>query len=76
MTNFDGNFSFNSSGFMKQYNTNIFEFVSNEHTRKNVMLVGTKSNKKPDTKLISEKIEAIKEDYNIEYHFLEKILDV
>ena len=27
MTNFDGNFSFNSSGFMKQYNTNIFERV-------------------------------------------------
>lgn len=59
-----------------QYNTNIFEFVSNEHTRKNVMLVGTKSNKKPDVKTIEEKIEAIKKDYNIEYHFLEKILDV
>lgn len=59
-----------------QYNTNIFEFISNEHTRKNVMLVGTKSSKKPDTKSIAEKIEAIKKDYNIEYHFLEKILDV
>lgn len=59
-----------------QYNTNIFEFVSNEHTRKNVMLVGTKSNKKPDNRSITEKIEAIKKDYNIEYHFLEKILDV
>ncbi|MDF1672752.1 MAG: methyltransferase, partial [Vicingaceae bacterium] len=59
-----------------QYNTKIFEFISNEHTRKNVMLVGTKSSKKPDVKTIDEKIEAIKKDYNIEYHFLEKILDV
>jgi len=59
-----------------QYNTKIFEFISNEHTRKNVMLVGTKSNKKPDTKSIEEKLESIKKDYNIEYHFLEKILDV
>lgn len=59
-----------------QYNTKIFEFISNEHTRKNVMLVGTKSNKKPDNRSISEKIEAIKKDYNIEYHYLEKVLDV
>ena len=59
-----------------QYNTNIFEFISDEHTRKNVMLVATKSNKIPDNRSIAEKIEAIKKDYNIEYHYLEKILDV
>ncbi len=58
------------------YNTNIFEFISNEHTRKNVMLTGQKSHKKVDTQTISEKIEAIKKDYNIEYHYLEKILEV
>jgi hypothetical protein len=59
-----------------QYQAKVFEFISNEHTRKNVMLVGQKSSKKVDTKSIEEKIEAIKKDYNIEYHYLEKILDV
>jgi len=57
-----------------QYNTKVFEFISNEHTRKNVMLVGQKSNKKGDEKSIEEKIEALKKDYNIEYHYLEKTL--
>lgn len=59
-----------------QYQAKVFEFISNEHTRKNVMLVGQKSNKKPETKTISEKIEALKKDYGVEYHYLEKILDV
>ena len=59
-----------------QYNTKVFEFISNEHTRKNVMLVGQKSSKKVNEKTISEKIEALKKDYCIEYHYLEKILEV
>lgn len=57
-----------------QYNTSVFEFISNEHTRKNIMLVGQKSNKKRDIKSISEKIEGLKKEYNIEYHYLEKSL--
>ncbi len=57
-----------------QYNTSIFEFISNEHTRKNIMLVGAKSTKKPDTKTVDEKINAIKKQYNIDYHYLEKLL--
>ena len=31
------------------YQTKVFEFISNEHTRKNVMLVGTKSSKSSNT---------------------------
>lgn len=58
-----------------QYNTKIFEFISNEHTRKNVMLVGIKSNKKPDSELITKKIEALKENFNIESHYLEKVVN-
>ena len=58
-----------------QYNTNVFEFISNEHTRKNVMLVGEKSNKKPDGEKLSEKIETLKNDYGIESHYLETILN-
>ena len=57
-----------------QYNTKVFEFISNEHTRKNVMLVGQKSSKKVDEISIAEKIESIKKEYNIEYHYLEKVL--
>lgn len=57
-----------------QYNTKVFEFISNEHTRKNVMLVGEKSNKRPDDNKLSEKIERLKTDYGIESHYLETVL--
>ncbi|MBL4667792.1 MAG: SAM-dependent methyltransferase [Flavobacteriales bacterium] len=57
-----------------QYQSKVFEFISNEHTRKNVMLVGIKSSKDPDTKMISNKIEKLKAEYKIESHYLEKIL--
>jgi len=57
----------------KQYQTKIFEFISNEHTRKNVMLVGIKSTKKAEKEVLSGKIEAIKKEYGIEQHYLESI---
>ncbi len=57
-----------------QYNTKVFEFISNEHTRKNVMLVGQKSSKKVNEKSISEKIEALKKEYRIDNHYLEGII--
>ncbi len=57
-----------------QYNTKIFEFISNEHTRKNIMLVGQKSNKIVDKETISKKIAALKNSYAIDYHYLEKAL--
>ena len=56
------------------YNTKVFEFISNEHTRKNVMLVGSKSSKKNDTSKIDTKIEGLKEAYAIENHYLETLL--
>ncbi|MGY6647378.1 class I SAM-dependent methyltransferase [Wenyingzhuangia sp. IMCC45574] len=55
-----------------QYSTKVFEFISNEHTRKNVMLVGSKNNKKVDKKGIDEKIKDLKDQYHIDYHYLEK----
>ncbi len=57
------------------YQTNIFEFVSNEHTRKNVMLVGKKSNKKMDKKQIHTKIETLKNEFGVKEHYLEKLLN-
>lgn len=56
------------------YNTKVFEFISNEHTRKNVMLVASKSIKKNDTSKIDNKISSLKQAYAIENHYLETLL--
>lgn len=56
------------------YNTKVFEFISNEHTRKNVMLVGSKSSKKIDSSKIEDKIRSLKNAYAIEKHYLETLL--
>lgn len=58
----------------KRYHTKIFEFVSNEHTRKNILLVGTKSKHAVDDATLDKKINSIKEAYQIDYHYLERIL--
>lgn len=57
-----------------QYNTKVFEFISSEHTHKNVMLIGSKSNKKKDSETIDKKIEELKELYHIKTHYLETLL--
>lgn len=57
-----------------QYQSDIFEFVSNEHTRKNIMLVGMRHARPTDISGIEKKIVWIKEWYGIEYHYLEKAL--
>ena len=54
------------------YQTRVFEFISTEHTPKNLMIVGTKGKKKEEA---LEQVEAIKKDYGIEYHYLEKLLE-
>jgi len=56
------------------YNTKVFEFISSEHTHKNVMLIGSKSNKKKDIESIDKKIESLKELYHIDHHYLETLL--
>lgn len=58
----------------QHYDAHVFEFVSNEHTRKNVMLVGTKSNKKPDEILVNQKIDEVKKSFGITQHYLESLL--
>lgn len=57
-----------------QYDTKIFEFISNEHTRKNVMLVGTKKSKEANSQAIQQQIEEMKKEFGIEFHYLEKIV--
>ena len=56
------------------YKTKAFEFISNEHTRKNIMLVGKKTNDKVDQTKISKEIEFLKKSFKIERQELEDLL--
>jgi hypothetical protein len=53
------------------YKTKVFEFISTEHTPKNVMIVGIKN--RPQKEALAQ-VARIKEHYGIEYHHLEKLL--
>ena len=59
------------------YKTKIFEFISTEHTPKNLMIVGEKSeideNEKKD---ILKNISDIKNMYGIKEHYLERLLKI
>lgn len=56
------------------YQTKVFEFISTEHTPKNVMIIGTKHSRKVDEQKILEKIHSIKSFFGIEKHYLETLL--
>ena len=56
------------------YKTKVFEFIGTEHTPKNVMIVGVKSNHASDKKEPLEKVKSLKELFNIQQHYLEKLL--
>jgi len=57
------------------YQTRIFEFISTEHTPKNLLIVGRKATINPADKLnILENIIRIKEFYGIGQHYLEWLL--
>lgn len=57
----------------KGYRTRVFEFIDTEHTPKNLLIVGTKA--RPDHSAL-EKVQSIKKDFGIEYHYLEKLLGI
>lgn len=55
------------------YSTKVMEFVSDAHTPKNVLIVGSKNNQPIGNKAtILNKIKATKAFFGIEYHHLEK----
>jgi len=58
------------------YKTKVFEFISTEHTPKNVMIAGTKVSSEKDNEYILEKIKFIKSFYGIKFHYLEKLLKI
>jgi SAM-dependent methyltransferase len=56
------------------YETKIFEFISPEHTNKNIMIVGIKSDRHVDKNHLLEQIKEIKHLYGIDFHYLENRL--
>ena len=58
------------------YKTQIMEFIEMEHTPKNVLLVGKRSEKAVDRKSILMKINELKNQYGISQHYLETLLDI
>lgn len=55
------------------YKTKVIEFVSSEHTPKNLLLVGVKDGHKPDPQIL-ESIDELKSQFGLKQHYLEKIL--
>lgn len=60
----------------KGYKTKVFEFINTEHTPKNVMIVGVKTANAFNKEEYLEKVKALKDLFNIEQHYLEKLLSV
>jgi hypothetical protein len=58
------------------YKSQIMEFVELEHSPKNLLLTGVKSNSEPDKAAIANRISALKKEYGIREHFLEKALGI
>jgi hypothetical protein len=58
------------------YKTQVMEFIEMEHTPKNVLLVGKKSDKPVDRDSILQQINQLKKQYGIKVHYLETVLKV
>ena len=59
------------------YKTKVFEFISSEHTPKNVLIVGIKTKQDPSVRKDAlEQIKNLKALFNIEYHQLEKLMEI
>jgi len=57
------------------YKTKVFDFISTEHTPKNVMIAAVKNKvDKVDKADVLNKVTALKKLFNIEFHYLEKLL--
>ena len=57
------------------YKTQVMEFIEMEHTPKNVLLVGRKTNKTVNKTEIMQQINDLKSQYGIRQHYLESVLD-
>ncbi len=57
------------------YKTQVMEFIEMEHTPKNVLLVGRKTNKTVNKTEIMQQINDLKTRYDIKQHYLESVLN-
>lgn len=59
------------------YKTKVFEFISDAHTPKNVLVVGVRAKHQVNKKIeLLEKIKQAKQYFGITYHHLEKLLNL
>ena len=59
------------------YKTKVFEFISDAHTPKNVLIVGTRSSRSEKSQAAAlEKIREAKRFFGIEYHHLERLAGI
>ncbi len=58
------------------YKVQIMEFIEIEDTPKNILLVGQKHDKQVDKTAIALKINALKQQYGIGQHYVEKALNI
>jgi tRNA A58 N-methylase Trm61/uncharacterized pyridoxamine 5'-phosphate oxidase family protein len=57
------------------YKTKVFEFITDAHTPKNIMITAIKhSSNKTDKDVVLQKIKAAKQYFGISQHYLEKLL--
>lgn len=56
------------------YDAKVFEFISPEHTSKNLMVVGVKHDRTIETAIILQQIKDLKNLYGIKFHYLESLL--
>ncbi|UKJ06292.1 class I SAM-dependent methyltransferase [Solitalea lacus] len=56
------------------YKSKVFEFISNEHTRKNVMIVGSKMKDNKNQRTVKAQIDQLKLAYGIKEQQLETLL--
>ena len=58
------------------YQTKVFEFIATEHTGKNIMIVGQKSAKSSNPAHLKAQLDALKNRFGIQEHYLEQLLMV
>ncbi|PZQ45740.1 MAG: SAM-dependent methyltransferase [Micavibrio aeruginosavorus] len=59
------------------YSVKVFEFISDSHTPKNVMIVASKNAKaNPHNHVVLEKIKSAKNYFGIDYHHLERMMGI
>lgn len=59
------------------YKTKVFEFISDAHTPKNVMIVGIRNQySQSRNEQVLQKIQEAKSYFGIEYHHLEKMMEI